>query len=1548
MKTLFQVKQNTARKLRSTIATFLAVIVAASTLSLPVLAAEISDSEVLHEITLTQEQLEAFEALQEFNQFTGLVGFEGDYALPNDGSLVNVIVYFQSEPAAVQIIEAAIEGYHLPITQAEQIVEDEHAAFRREIAGLFGQRGRSAGEFTINIEYRHVLSGVSLTLPANMVQAVADLPTVRAIYPDFEVSMPDPMDFEGNIVPDFFDVYNMYEDEVVYDQADYDQKDEEDYEQNDYAQEYDYDAEPEEALGLPVVTLEVNGPGWVSVSFPILGTEHEELDADEVFDAIANDELEMQEANDMFDTTADGEMDMGVLSPGIMVPAGTWIFFNAFPTPNHMVQWPYNVEANPMIYDQALLLVEEDTHVVINFLSIENAEGEATITAARRTITVSLTYGTFAQTLNPFAWEITPALGQIEQMIRVSDTEVRIVVENHAVEGGVYTITADDREFSRFYANFVNPLNIRVFDVPYMGGDSGRYRMHVEELHQRGIDGRGVLIAVIDTGIDWMHPAFAGTFPSAEFMAARGVTITQEEMINLGTDENPDWRFVGRDVARLWPGQPWRGNPTTRPAGIPGHDPMESSPLHFPNLAALPASGLSWTSHGTHVAGSIVAQNYAGHGDVGLHNFDVSALGVAPGAYAIHYRNLWGSTPGAVTLASIESAYLDRADVVNMSLGGGVFNATDGNVMAINRTVLSNPYMVFVISAGNGGPNFVTGGNPGSSTMAISVSAFAEPRHGVLLQSSYGNVVDGIATFMTPQTESFMDDTVVPGRIVLNNLAMNPVHNEDGEFKVFALPVTGSSGGNAVLPIGSGVRADFERLVEIHGREAIEGHFVLARRGSGLVEIGINAYLFGVAGIIQVTGPGQGTNSGGYMAMPQFSMHFESGLAFAQALTAPSDPIDHYGTFHFNNFYTEFDDIFLIDFSARGHVNNSFEIKPDIGAHGVATLSTNPRWSVNLPWQTDDIPWQEHWRNPDNFIGSYALSQGTSMSAPHVAGGVALMIQASTEGGSRWTAEEIRTRAMNNADPVTLYSLYGSDYEYSAFAGARQMNVPAAIDATTVVAVNYPRLAHLAGTPFRLQPHVRDIQTGSFSFGGVGVGGSSSLTASISSETGGTYYISHQFIGNSRMAVPASHRGTLIHPGTVVVPAGGSTDFIAEITIPANAPTDFVAGGATTTPPSTAGARSGNIYHEGYMIVRRGGVDGNIVARLPFGAVAIPRATGEASAEHGSNIITVTLGQVAPQTNGVFAAAASLTPARFTIGGDNAADLGAITGVQRVSNTVVNLTVSGQVRAGHYTIHADDAAFSSAFTPNVAATGGITQAHDSRLIGLATFADALPITVEGIPQVLSLVAFNNGTDTQVPSLAGNIRIWTQINGVNTPIPMSAVITAVDQDGNDAMQFVTRTRQWTTAGWQDNYVRFDVVKAGANWQTIDFTVTLNDQSVTVVLINDRFVPASPAPVFTVNAFNNGTDAQVPSLAGTIRIWTQLDGANALVPFADLTVSATLMDGTCAMEFVRINRIWNNPDYVNLIDVNKNASWPYINLSISLPGQTIDLLLINNRA
>jgi len=209
------------------------------------------------------------------------------------------------------------------------------------------------------------------------------------------------------------------------------------------------------------------------------------------------------------------------------------------------------------------------------------------------------------------------------------------------------------------------------------------------------------------------------------------------------------------------------------------------------------------------------------------------------------------------------------------------------------------------------------------------------------------------------------------------------------------------------------------------------------------------------------------------------------------------------------------------------------------------------------------------------------------------------------------------------------------------------------------------------------------------------------------------------------------------------------------------------------------------------------------------------------------------------------------------------------------------------------------------------------------------------------PRFFSLHAFNNGViNNQSLANSGIIRIWTQLMGANALVPNSLVVTAVDQDNNNAMHLVRISEPWANPG----FVNLIDVNFDAPWQRIYFTATVFGQTVELVLVNPR---PPVIPEFSLHAFNNGTiNNQSLANAGIIRIWTRLDGANALVPNS-LVVTAVDQDNNNAMHLVRINEPWANPGYVNLIDVNFNAPWQRIYLTATVLGQTVELVLVNPR-
>jgi len=128
-----------------------------------------------------------------------------------------------------------------------------------------------------------------------------------------------------------------------------------------------------------------------------------------------------------------------------------------------------------------------------------------------------------------------------------------------------------------------------------------------------------------------------------------------------------------------------------------------------------------------------------------------------------------------------------------------------------------------------------------------------------------------------------------------------------------------------------------------------------------------------------------------------------------------------------------------------------------------------------------------------------------------------------------------------------------------------------------------------------------------------------------------------------------------------------------------------------------------------------------------------------------------------------------------------------------------------------------------------------------------------------------------------------------------------------------------------------------VNFNANWQRIYFTITAYGQTIELTLINPR------PRVLSLNIFNNGNDDNASlAAAGLIRMWTRLNGEGADI--SNVVITAVDQDGMDAMHFVTIS---GPAGYVRSIDVNKFAQWQTIEFTITAYGQTIEVLLINNR-
>jgi subtilisin family serine protease len=222
------------------------------------------------------------------------------------------------------------------------------------------------------------------------------------------------------------------------------------------------------------------------------------------------------------------------------------------------------------------------------------------------------------------------------------------------------------------------------------------------EAYDEGVDGTGVLVGVIDTGIWPEHPSFAddGTLPAAPTFAGDSCQFGN-------TAANPDDKpftcnnkLVGaRDE-------------TTTYRAVVGAEPDEF------------VSARDDEGHGTHTASTA-----AGDADVKAFingKYVDTTSGIAPRAQVIAYKALGNQGGFSSDLsAAIDQAVADGVDVINYSIGGG---ANLAGVDAISFLFASDAGVFSAVSAGNDGPDPETIGGPSDAPWVTSVAAGTETR----------------------------------------------------------------------------------------------------------------------------------------------------------------------------------------------------------------------------------------------------------------------------------------------------------------------------------------------------------------------------------------------------------------------------------------------------------------------------------------------------------------------------------------------------------------------------------------------------------------------------------------------------------------------------------------------------------------------------------------------------------------------------------------------------------------------------------------------------
>lgn len=461
---------------------------------------------------------------------------------------------------------------------------------------------------------------------------------------------------------------------------------------------------------------------------------------------------------------------------------------------------------------------------------------------------------------------------------------------------------------------------------------TGASLLHQGKLNNTVYKGKGVIVAIFDSGIDWKHPDFRDPLDTTK---SRILRLWDQTITPIAGESSPAAFGYGVEYTQAQISDELDGTPTNyvRERDINGH--------------------------GTHVAGT-AAGNGMAIPDTRKHT------GMAPEADIVVIKGGDGtfSSPNiinGITYLKNLSTALGKPVVLNMSLGGqfGPHDGTRDYEIAVDDFTASAPGRAVVISAGNdNGSNIHTQLSlPGLGSQTISFNVPAGTTGTDVFQyRAYLYDNSNVSAQVTAPDGGIL--TATAGQAVSTNVLTNgftvfltnvvDAGNGDRYIDVYVRRVSGST----ASPIGTWtlmITNNTSNNLTLHGWLYYRNAVFAATAVSG----GDNEYMVGSPGNANTA-----ITVGSYVARPSwFTYQLNGGT---------------YGT------TTRMDSIST--FSSHGPRRDGV-LKPEITATGQHVISAIS--SSSVPPSVDIV-----------YPGKYRKNQGTSMSAPVVTGAVALLFQA--------------------------------------------------------------------------------------------------------------------------------------------------------------------------------------------------------------------------------------------------------------------------------------------------------------------------------------------------------------------------------------------------------------------------------------------------------------------------------------------------------------------------------------------------------------------------
>ncbi|MFB7138838.1 S8 family serine peptidase [Gottfriedia sp. NPDC056225] len=103
-----------------------------------------------------------------------------------------VIVEFANKPAKVAQIEASVEGKTLTKSDAQDLIDQDHDTFTKDVSKVLTNGKSKKVDYKINHSYKHAFNGVSMTLPANQIKNLLKSKAVKKVWSNQTFSIDPP------------------------------------------------------------------------------------------------------------------------------------------------------------------------------------------------------------------------------------------------------------------------------------------------------------------------------------------------------------------------------------------------------------------------------------------------------------------------------------------------------------------------------------------------------------------------------------------------------------------------------------------------------------------------------------------------------------------------------------------------------------------------------------------------------------------------------------------------------------------------------------------------------------------------------------------------------------------------------------------------------------------------------------------------------------------------------------------------------------------------------------------------------------------------------------------------------------------------------------------------------------------------------------------------------------------------------------------------------------------------------------------------------------